>query len=152
MRPYFTKLSILLAFFFGTFPAVAQCSGSCSNLCGTVCLDGMTCDGGQLPIECVGGWEPYCPTTPIIIDAKNEGFHLTSMQGGVKFTFNGTLLQTSWTNPSYSNAWLALDRNGNGKIDDASELFSEFTPQPPSANPNGYKALAVFDDPRNGGN
>jgi hypothetical protein len=74
------------------------------------------------------------------------------MQGGVKFTFNGTLLQTSWTNPSYSNAWLALDRNGNGKIDDASELFSEFTPQPPSANPNGYKALAVFDDPRNGGN
>jgi hypothetical protein len=74
------------------------------------------------------------------------------MQGGVKFTFNANLVQTSWTDPDYSNAWLALDRNGNGTIDDAGELFGEFTPQPPSPNPNGYKALAVFDDPRNGGN
>jgi len=121
-------------------------------MCGTVCLDGMTCEGGQQPIQCVGGSEPYCPTTPVIIDVKNQGFHLTSMAGGVKFTFGENLLQTSWTDPSYSNAWLALDRNGNGKIDNATELFSEFTPQPSSSQPNGYKALAVFDDPRNGGN
>jgi hypothetical protein len=74
------------------------------------------------------------------------------MKDGVKFTFGANLLQTSWTNPDYSNAWLALDRNGNGVIDDASELFGEFTPQPPGQNRNGFKALAVFDDPRNGGN
>jgi hypothetical protein len=122
-------------------------------MCGNVCLDGMVCANcPENPVECVGGTEPYCPTTPIIIDAKNQGFHLTSMKGGVKFTFGASFVQTSWTDADYSNAWLALDRDGNGTIDDAGELFGELTPQPPSLNPNGYKALAVFDDPKNGGN
>jgi len=96
----------------------------------------------------------YCPQpqSPIIIDTRNQGFHLTSLKDGVKFTFDGALLQTSWTDPAYENAWLALDRNGNGKIDDASELFGDLPPPPPSKDRNGYKALAVFDDPRNGGN
>ncbi|MGO4880575.1 MAG: hypothetical protein ACLP59_07115 [Bryobacteraceae bacterium] len=107
---------------------------------------------GRATDAVLGGDEPYCPTSPIIIDVLGQGFHLTGMAGGVKFTFNGSLLQTSWTDAKYSNAWLALDRNGNGVIDDASELFGELAPPPPSAHPNGYKVLAVFDDPSYGGN
>jgi hypothetical protein len=58
----------------------------------------------------------------------------------------------SWPDAAYRNGWLALDRNGDGKITDFTELFGNATPQPRTSHPNGYVALAVFDDPANGGN
>lgn len=92
--------------------------------------------------------------TPIIVDTTGKGFHLTPPQDGVVFDFFGDNhpIRIAWTAASSGNAFLALDRNGNGKVDNAKELFGNITEQPISDNPNGYLALAEFDKPENGGN
>jgi len=118
------------------------------------CSGGTNPDGGY-SFGCY--WDPIacdCECSPIIIDVEGRGFRLTDVAGGVQFDIRGDGVRTqmAWTAPGSGNAFLGLDRNGDGVINDGTELFGSFTRQPRSDHPNGFIALAEYDKRENGGN
>jgi hypothetical protein len=100
---------------------------------------------------CIGGMS----MSPILIDVDHSGFSMTDANNGVVFNIlnDGVPLPISWTAAGSTNAFLVLDRNGNGTIDGGAELFGNITPQPVgAAAANGFIALAEYDKAQNGGN
>lgn len=100
---------------------------------------------------------PYCCqySSPLLLDIEGDGFEMTDYYYGVPFDVNGDGIanQTSWTAQNTDDAWLVLDRNGNGLIDNGQEMFGDASEQPVSQNPrNGFASLAVFDTAAKGGN
>src|SRR5579864_6636690 len=112
----------------GQEASAQSCAGGCCD--GQVdCQNmgyGLTCNYGNCGCE---------SPSPIIIDTTGQGFHLTSAQDGVVFDIlaDGHPIQISWTAAGSGNAFLALDRNHNGKIDDGNELFGNVADQPKSS-------------------
>jgi hypothetical protein len=165
-------------------PTPTPCSGQ-GQYCGydSDCCDGNVCgeiSGACIPCErdtnnpghgcmpeaciyCYAGEGTYCDPwsgscwTPIIIDVAGNGFDMTGVDQGVRFDGfgHGVKITTSWTRSNSDDSWLVLDRNGNGTIDNGTELFSSAAPQPTLPAPDirhGFNALVQYDQPSNGGN
>lgn len=141
--------------------------GNAGTGCGCVIMGNTACGPTVVPDDCAATndlWmtpseEPEPPyndpiDSPLLVDLDHNGFHLTDNAGGVLFDLRpgGELEHLSWTARDSGDGFLALDANSNGRIDDGSELFGNYSRQPPSDDPNGFFALAVYDDRALGGN
>lgn len=101
--------------------------------------------------ECV-----FSPGSPIIVDVGGDGYSLTSVAEGVRFDLDADGVQelVAWTALGSNDAFLALDRNGNGRIDNGSELFGNYTPLSATVGTalanNGFEALKALEAPSYG--
>jgi hypothetical protein len=79
----------------------------------------------------------------IAIDLNGDGIQTLSIDKGVKFDIanSGEKLATAWI--SNADAFLAIDKNGNGKIDSRDELFGGGVGQ-------GFAKLESFDSNHDG--
>ncbi len=102
------------------------------------------------PADCEGDIDPDTGKCiwnydPIVIDMDRKSYKLASMNDGVLFDLkgDGNVQRIGWTREGAEEAFLAFDRNGNGRIDDGTELFGSQTPVlgGRATAPNGFEAL-----------
>ena len=87
--------------------------------------------------------------TPLVLAFDGEPVQFTRAAGAFNLAGREASVATDWV--SSATPWLALDRNGNGSIDDGSELFGSMTELPDGQRaPNGFVALAALDEDGDG--
>jgi hypothetical protein len=98
----------------------------------------------------VTGSTPTFPADPLVLDLG----HIVQTVGtdaGIQFDFTGNGIKHAAGWLGASNGFLVMDRNGNGVIDNGTELFGDSTPLYDAAGNvtghagNGYGALAAQD-------
>ncbi|MEO1895901.1 MAG: hypothetical protein ABGX32_06525, partial [Methylococcales bacterium] len=84
---------------------------------------------------------------PIVIDLDNDGIEIVQSVTSNQFDMNpeGTATPTNWL--SGADGFLALDINGNGQVDNITELFSEYFAL---GGNSGLEALRTLDENEDG--
>ena len=107
-------------------------------------VDGFVDEGVNLSYQKAQG---TLAIDPLAIDLDGNGIEVLGANSQpVLFDHDGDGVRTGtgWLKPS--DAWLVLDQNGNGSIDNGSELFGVFTKLPNGQNAStGFEALAALD-------
>jgi hypothetical protein len=104
---------------------------------------------------CVLAKGAWAQCSPIVVDTHKDGVQLGPAGRTVSFDVNadGFPDTVQWVRRGGDEAFLALDRNRNGVVDDGSELFGVGTPLLEGGKaPNGFVGLAQYDQPLLGGN
>lgn len=99
------------------------------------------------PVDEGGGGEDS--VTPLVLAFRGEAVQFNTAVAA-EFDLTGTMsVRTDW--PTSTTPWLALDRNGNGRIDDGGELFGSATLLASGeAASDGFAALAELDSNADG--
>jgi hypothetical protein len=99
------------------------------------------------PQTCNNATDGTCES-PIVLDLADNDYSFSGIDDPVAFDLDadGTRERVTWTARGAPIAFLALDRTGNGVIDNGAELFGNHTLMPSGAVArNGFDALSAFD-------
>lgn len=121
--------------------------GGCGGSGCTPCTPGYV-EGGSCALHQQDSCGCCPDASPIVIDRSGNGFDFSSAEDGALFDINGygSMFWLGWP-ASADDAWLALDRNGNGIIDNGAELFGNTRNLRSGVNArHGYEVLAELDD------
>ena len=122
----------------------SQCGDNCDrcSLCG--------CDS-----RCPAYWE-CLSGCPLILDLDGDGFRFGGPENPVALDLfqTGVPEHFQWVLPNSDDAFLAMDLNRNGSIDDGTELFGNGTLVVTTGERaiNGFQALSQYDTRLLGGN
>lgn len=78
---------------------------------------------------------------PLVLDLDDDGIEVSDFENGREFDINADGKTDTTSFVMGGDAFLALDRNGNGQIDDGSELFGD-----QNGAENGFLELSKFDE------
>ncbi|WP_166454817.1 SdrD B-like domain-containing protein [Duganella aquatilis] len=109
-------------------------AGDGKSLVNTTKTDTITLTSGKNDMS----WD--ASITPIAIDLNGDGIHTISREantGSFDLLGSGKAITTGWL--SKDDGFLAIDKNGNGQIDDISELFGG------ASKGSGFAKLATYD-------
>jgi hypothetical protein len=99
--------------------------------------------------------KPPLDNCPLILDLGMNGVRLSGPLPAVYFDLDsdGQAEPLAWTRAAGDEAFLCMDRNGNGTMDDGRELFGYSTTLASGEHAgNGYRALEELDSAAFGGN
>jgi trimeric autotransporter adhesin len=112
--------------------------------------------GAGLLLTLLGSGTSWGGCSPIVIDLARDGLELGKAGVGVYFDVNadGVKDHVQWLRRGGDEGLLAMDRSGNGVVDDGAELFGVGTPLVLDGRnaPNGFVGLAQYDTRELGGN
>lgn len=100
------------------------------------------------PVDICEGQSGDWQCSPIVINLADGPWKLSGAEDPVSFDIDADGLpnRITWTGRSEPLAFLALDRNSNGIVDDGSELFGTATRLRTGARaPSGFEALKELD-------
>ena len=130
-----------------TQTCVADCvaAAACAELKAYPAYDGKgddTCPPEDVTGRCAMACTNGC-YTPLVL--AFEPGPVRFVRGAGAFDLGvGMSVATDW--PTAATPWLAIDRNGNGAIDDGSELFGSASPLAGGGRaPDGFAALRALD-------
>ena len=122
-------------------------NGAASSSTGTVCQGtsstSSTTGGGTSGTTTTSAGNGGGASTPLVLSFDNARVDFTQTSGHFELG-QGDAKTTDWV--SARTPWLALDRDGNGRIDSGEELFGSLTKLPDGRRAqNGFEALAALD-------